>query len=294
MNEASISRTAAPAPPYDTFASGDGLLAYRDAGPRDGSPLVLLHSGFVDHTQFDNLIPGLVAEGHRVITPDARGHGFSANATRPFRQADDLAALLRHLGLDGPSTLVGVSMGALIAVDTAIEHPELVGALVVSGRGIGEPDLGDPWSAALQRAQTDALTTGDIPGWLDGFVQWAAGPSRTLADIDQDIIRHIREMASRTLMKHTPDEPDHCVPVEDVAARAKDITVPVLAVDGALDAPGVLRTVTALMDIVPDGRSARLEGAGHYTTMEQPEAFTRILMDFLHEVRVQGVSERPS
>ncbi|MFJ3823490.1 alpha/beta fold hydrolase [Streptomyces nodosus] len=285
MSEMSISPSAtASTSLFDTYASEDGLLAYRDVGPRDGRPVVLLHSGFADHTQFENLIPGLAAAGFRVIAPDARGHGFSANASRPFRQADDLAALLRHLGRGTPATLVGVSMGGLIAIDTAIEHPALVRALVVSGRGIGEPGISDPWCAAHQEAQTDALAAGDIPGWLAGVTRWVPGPSRTLHDVDPEIVRHVREMAMRTLMKHTPDEPNHCLPVEDVASRARDITVPVLAVNGALDAPGCLSTVTALLETVPDGRSRQLDGAAHYTTMERPEEFTRILLDFLREV----------
>ncbi|MGW2939208.1 alpha/beta fold hydrolase [Streptomyces sp. NPDC001156] len=287
MNETSISAPAtASTPMFDTFASEDGLLAYRDAGPRDGRPVVLLHSGFADHTQFENLFPGLAVAGFRVIAPDARGHGFSANASKPFRQADDLAALMRHLDCGTPAALVGVSMGGLIAIDTAIEYPELVRALVVSGRGIGEPDLGDPWSAAHQAAQVNALAAGDIPGWLESIAQWVPGPSRTLDDIDPEIVRHIREMAIRTLMKHTPDEPNHCVPVEDVASRAKDITVPVLAINGALDTRGCLNTVTALIDAVPNGRITQLDGAAHYTTMEQPEEFTRILLDFLREIYV--------
>ncbi|MGW5169791.1 alpha/beta fold hydrolase [Streptomyces nodosus] len=285
MSEMSIfSSATASTPMFDTYASEDGPLVYRDAGPRDGRPVVLLHSGFADHTQFENLIPGLAAAGFRVIAPDARGHGFSANASRSFRQADDLAALLRHLGRGTPATLVGVSMGGLIAIDTAIEHPGLVRALVVSGRGIGEPGISDPWCAAHQEAQANALAAGDIPGWLAGVTQWVPGPSRTLHDVDPEIVRHVREMALRTLMKHTPDEPNHCVPVEDVASRARDITVPVLAVNGALDTRGCLSTVTALMETVPDGRSTQLDGAAHYTTMEQPEEFTRILLDFLREV----------
>ncbi|AVH60596.1 MULTISPECIES: alpha/beta fold hydrolase [Streptomyces] len=284
MNEDSVFAPVACTPVFDTFASQDGPLAYRDAGPRDGRPLVLLHGGFVDHTQFDNLIPGLAAQGYRVIAPDARGHGFSANASKPFRQADDLVDLLRHLDLGTRAALVGVSMGALIAIDTAIEYPELVRALVVSGRGIGEPDLSDPWSAARHEAQTKALAVGDIPGWLDAFAQWATGPSRTLDGLHPEIVRHIQEMAMRTLTKHIPNEPNHCVPLEDVASRAKEIAVPVLAINGALDMPGCLDTVTALIDAVPNGRSTRLDGAGHYTTMEQPEEFTRILADFLREV----------
>lgn len=265
---------------FETFPSADGLLGYRDEGPRDGEPLVLLHSVFVDCTEFDNLVPGLTALGYRVIAPDALGHGRSANATGPFRQTDSLADLLRHLGLR-QAVLVGVSMGAMIGLDTAVEHPELVRALVVSGRGLGEPDLTDPWSTAVAEQQRAAMARGDLGGYLDGFVQWIAGPRRSLDQVDPAIVAQVRAMALRTLRKHTPDEPDHRVPVRDLASRAKDIAVPVLAVNGAFDAPGLLGTVAALLDAVPDGRSAELADAGHYTTMEQPEEFTRILTGFL-------------
>jgi pimeloyl-ACP methyl ester carboxylesterase len=268
---------------FETFRSTDGLLAYRDEGPRDGEVLVLLHSVFVDSTQFDNLIPGLTALGHRVIAPDARGHGRSANASRPFRQADDLADLLRHLGLR-QVVLVGVSMGAMIGIDTAVAHPGLVRALVVSGRGLGEPDLTDAWSAAVAERQAAAMAGGDVEGYLDGFVEWIAGPKRGVDEVDPAIVAQVRATALHTLMKHTPDEPDHRVPVEDLANRARGITVPVLAVDGALDVPALLDTVTALMDVVPDGRTIRLEDAGHYTTMERPREFTRILTDFLRDI----------
>ncbi|MFD9402868.1 alpha/beta fold hydrolase [Streptomyces sp. NPDC060011] len=275
---------APPVPAFDTFASEDGLLAYRDEGPRSGRPLVLLHAGFADHTEFDNLVPRLVEHGYRVVAPDARGHGWSANASRPFRQTDDLAALLDHLDLAAPAVLVGVSMGALIAIDTALEHPSLVAALVVSGRGLGEPRMEDPWSAARQEAQAKALAVGDISGWLDGLAHWAAGPSRTLEDLDAGVVRHLREMATRTLGKHTPDEPDRTVAVSDVPARAEGIAVPVLAVNGTLDAPACLETVTALMGAVPHGRTVAIEGAGHHASLECPERFARVLVDFLDEV----------
>ncbi|WP_143673523.1 alpha/beta fold hydrolase, partial [Streptomyces griseiscabiei] len=82
-----------------TFQSDDGPLAYLDTGQESGrkagpgTPLVLLHGGFTDHRMWRDLVPALVAAGHRVIAPDARGHGASANASRPFRLTDDLAAL---------------------------------------------------------------------------------------------------------------------------------------------------------------------------------------------------------
>ncbi|MBF9067468.1 alpha/beta fold hydrolase [Streptacidiphilus fuscans] len=278
----SATSDASPRTAVDThsFDSGDGDLVYRDSGPRDGQLVVLLHTGFVDRTQYDNLVPGLAAQGYRVVVPDARGHGDSANASRPFRFTDDLAALLRHLDAV-PAVLVGVSMGAMIASDTALEHPELVRALVMSGYGLGDHDADDPWFAERAAAQNDALWRGDIPAWLDVFLDWIPGPDRALADIDPEIPRQVREMAIRTLMKHTPDEPDHAVPVTGKEQRARELTVPVLAVNGAFDCAGVLRSVARTVAAVPDARAVDLADAGHYTTMERPEEFTRILVDFL-------------
>ncbi|MBG7697666.1 alpha/beta hydrolase [Streptomyces sp. MC1] len=130
-----------------SFTTCDGSLAYRDVG--EGRPLVLLHAGFFDHSMWDEQIRAF-APHYRVIAPDARGHGASSNATRPFRPADDLAALLRHLDV-GPAVLVGVSMGGGTAVDTALEHPELVRAVVVCGVGTSEPYFENPWSLMAER-----------------------------------------------------------------------------------------------------------------------------------------------
>ncbi|MCD0485725.1 alpha/beta hydrolase [Streptacidiphilus sp. ASG 303] len=264
-----------------SFDSGDGPLAYRDTGTGTGGPVVvLLHSGFVDGTTWDDVVP-LLARDHRVVVPDARGHGASANASGPFRQTDDLAALLRHLGTR-PAVLVGVSMGAMIAVETALEHPELVRALVVSGAGTGaEPEQRDPWGEDLRNEQFRALAEGDVAGWIDGFVRWAAGPHRAVGEVDPDVLRRIRESAVRTLSKHTPDEPNHTVAVDGTATRVKGIAVPVLAVHGGLDVPDYIRQADDLVHAVADGRAVTFEDAGHYVHMERPDAFARTVAEFV-------------
>ena len=266
----------------DTFAfeTEDGLLAYRDTGA--GRPVVLLHGAFSDHTLWDDQVPGL-ARRYRVIAPDARGHGGSANAGRPFRQTDDLAALLRHLDV-GPAVLVGLSMGSIVAVDTALEHPELVHALLLSGGGLPVPTFHTPWAVDVQAAQNRALAAGDIAGWIEGFTLWAAGPQRTIDDVRPDVVRRLREMAGRTLAKHTAAEPDHRVPVPDTAARAKEITVPVLVVNGALDLPEIATMTDRFVRTVTDGRSATIEDTAHYPGLERPDAFNRILDGFLRTV----------
>ncbi|KUL38876.1 alpha/beta hydrolase [Streptomyces sp. NRRL F-4489] len=260
--------------------TSDGRLAYREAG--NGAPLVLLHGGFLDHRMWDDQIPAL-APDHRVIAPDVRGHGASANATKPFRYTDDLAALLRHLET-GPAILVGVSMGGAIAVDTALEHPELVRALVVSGVGTSEPEFRDPWVRETRDEEARALAAGDIEGWVEAFTRLGAGPHRTLDDMDHDVVRRLREMARRTITKHTADEPDHRVPVADTWDRATKITVPVLAINGASDSPDHIGMAERLIGLVANGRATAVPGAGHYPNMESPDLFNDLLRDFLRDL----------
>ncbi|MPY53487.1 alpha/beta fold hydrolase [Streptomyces acidicola] len=271
-----------------TFPSDDGLLAYRDTGGA-GPPLVLLHGGFTDHRMWDDVVP-LLAVGHRVIAPDARGHGASDNASRPFRFADDLAALLRHLDVV-PAVLVGMSMGSAIAVDTALEHPGLVRALAVSGAGTSEPEYRDPWTKDFGVRRQAALEAGDIEGWVDASLSAVAGPHRTLDEVDPDVVRRVRDMLLGTITKHAPGEPDWSVPVTDTWARAAGITVPVLAVNGALDASDLIAMADRLVDIVAgDSRTTAIEGTAHYANMERPDTFTKILLEWLGSITDQPLT----
>ncbi|MEE1752839.1 alpha/beta fold hydrolase [Streptomyces sp. SP18CS02] len=266
-----------------SFDTRDGSLVYRDTGA--GQPLVLLHGGFLDHHMWDDQIQ-VLARDHRVIAPDARGHGGSANAGEPFRQTDDLAALLRHLGV-GPAVLVGVSMGGGIAVDTALEHPGLVRAVVVSGVGTSEPEFQDPWVHEIRAEQARALAAGDAGRWVEAFVRLAAGPHRTLDDVDQEVVHRIREMTWRTVSKHTGAEPERLVPVSDTWARAATIRVPVLAINGGIDSDDHIGMAERLVRTVADGRATTVEGTAHYPNMERPDAFDDILRSFLRTVSAQ-------
>ncbi|MFF9126789.1 alpha/beta fold hydrolase [Streptomyces sp. NPDC014889] len=257
--------------------SSDGDLAYLDTG--SGDLVVLLHSGWVDHRVLDATISALAAE-FRVVAPDVRGHGFSANAARPFRWADDLATLLRHLDA-GPAALVGVSMGGAIATDTVLEYPELVRGAVVCGAATSEFQYTDPWARRVQDESARALGAGDIEGWLASFLRFAPGPHRTPEDMDQDILRRLRDMALHTLSKHTADEKDWHVPLTGTWERVPKIGVPVLTVNGALDVPDLLAEAERLARTVPDGRSVTIEGTAHYPNLERPEEFNGIVADFL-------------
>ncbi|MFD7663800.1 alpha/beta fold hydrolase [Streptomyces sp. NPDC059788] len=255
-------------------------LFWLDTG--NGRPLVLLHGGFLDHRMWDRQVPFLSSR-YRVIAPDARGHGRSANAVEPFRAVDDLAALLRRLGT-GPVILMGVSMGAGVAVDTALEYPELVDGVVVSGAGTSEPYFSDPWTTRTTAAWQTAGAAGDLDACVEAFTLFAAGPHRDIGEVDPGVAAHLRDMTRGTLSKHRGDEPNLLVPVTGTWARIAAIEVPVLAVHGGVDSPDHIGMAERLVRTVRNGRATTVDGTAHYPNLERPEEYNRIVERFLKEI----------
>jgi pimeloyl-ACP methyl ester carboxylesterase len=116
------------------YATVNGLRMYYELhGPASASPpLVLLHGGVVGITMFGPNLAAL-AEHRRVIAVELQGHGHTADIDRPLRcelMADDIAALLKQLGI-ARAHVLGYSLGACVALQFVIRHPELVRRLVL-------------------------------------------------------------------------------------------------------------------------------------------------------------------
>lgn len=97
-----------------------------------GRPLVLLHGGLVSGESYQATLPALSAN-HQVVLVDLQGHGRTADIDRPidhWLMADDIAALIDHLGLEG-ADVVGYSLGGGVALHTAAAYPKAVRRLVI-------------------------------------------------------------------------------------------------------------------------------------------------------------------
>ena len=118
------------------YADVNGInLYYETYGA--GRPMILLHGGLGSGEMFGPLLPAL-ADHHRVIVVDLQGHGRTADIDRPLDvrlMADDIAALIDHLGLERPD-VVGYSLGGGVAFQVAITYPQKVGRLVSASANI--------------------------------------------------------------------------------------------------------------------------------------------------------------
>lgn len=246
------------------FESFDGTsIAYLDAG--SGRPVMLLHGFAADHVANwvqPQVVEALIGAGHRVIAPDARGHGASAKPTDPQRYADDAMvrdarALLDHTGL-GAVDIVGYSMGALVSARLVLVEPRA--RSVVLG-GIGAGLAGE---RRLERAGiADALVAED-PSSIPNPVAKAfrAFAERTGAD------RHALAAIQRA---PRPPEP----------TRVEAIGVPTLVVAGDRDL--LVGSPNALADRIP-GATARVVRGDHLTAVFDP-AFRAAIVEFLAEQR---------
>ena len=124
-------------PTTSQTASINGLDMYYEIHG-EGPPLVLLHGAYMSiPSNWEALIPTF-AKTHKVIAVELQGHGRTSDADRPIRyetMADDVAALLDHLGIDR-AAVFGFSMGAGVAIRLAMQYPDKVDRLVSASGSI--------------------------------------------------------------------------------------------------------------------------------------------------------------
>jgi pimeloyl-ACP methyl ester carboxylesterase len=159
------------------YADVNGLHLYYELHGA-GRPLVLLHGGLGSGEMFGPVVPLLAAGGYLVILPDLQGHGRTADIDRPLDirlMADDIAALVQHLGFDRVDVM-GYSLGAGVALFTAVQYPELVRKVIVTSAYL-RPDAVDP-ALLAQQAVVGAAAADMLKGtpMYDTYMRLAPNP----------------------------------------------------------------------------------------------------------------------
>ncbi len=260
-----------------------GRLRFRDKGPSDGSPILLIHAGIAQLEAWDGLVPLLGAAGYRVVRYDMRGWGRSTTDDVEFSHRADVIALLDHLAI-GRVAIVGNSMGGVHSFDTAIEYPERVVAIVGVGAGLsGFEGPATPDEIALfdemERLESadpidpDAVADIDVRVWVDGPGQ---PEGRAPSWIREAVRAWDRPLY---VADHVGGRPVRLTPPAD--ARLGDLRCPVLAIAGALDFTDVAVTARRLAAGAPDARAVIWPDVAHMIGMEVPERLAEAIVAFL-------------
>jgi pimeloyl-ACP methyl ester carboxylesterase len=250
--------------PVPRVRVNDLSLYYETHGVPDGPPLVLLH-GFMSTGASWSEQLGALGERYRLVVPDWRGHGRTANAAglgamthRQFGR--DVIGLCRALGLER-AVFCGHSSGAMLLLTLGLEAPDLARAMILSG---GTYFFAD-----------------ELRAW------WRTQTPETVADA-------ARREALRAV--HTAEGPDHWRTVVGAWLALADhahgddfpeqeslrrLETPVLLVHGDRDRFFPVEVPARLYGLLPDAELCLLPRTGHGPPRERAAWFNAIVLDFL-------------
>jgi pimeloyl-ACP methyl ester carboxylesterase len=270
VSTAPLARTARSDP---DFADVNGTRLHYETKGR-GPVVVLLHGGLVDSRQWDDQMTPL-SRRFRVVRYDLRGYGRSDAPSGHFSHIDDLRALLDVLDIER-ATVVGLSLGGIVAADFALEYPQRVERLVLAGAGLrGDTQPADPQS--MKAYQTGAREGAEK--YFDAFLQ-------------ADLLAGVRDRpAARARMHRMMVDNfkalDHMAsgvityPSTPTIERLNDIRAPTLVMIGSLDSRSLKNVADTLASNIHGARKVVIAGASHHPPVETPNDFNRLLLDFL-------------
>jgi 3-oxoadipate enol-lactonase len=250
-----------------------------------GATVVLVHAGIADSRMWTPF-GGLLAEERRVVRYDLRGYGRTALPSGPFRHVDDLSAVIAATS-DGPVHLVGASMGGRVALDLALERPEVVRSLVLLGTVVSGFDADAPAPPLWEQVQA-ADRADDLDALADAETRmWLADPDGTrLPAAVLDLVRDMDRIALRSERAGVADERPAEPPAVD---RLQTLERPVLVVDGYLDLEDIRLAAELLAERLPHVERVRLPGVAHLPALEQPEEVATLVGRFFSGVEQRGV-----
>jgi pimeloyl-ACP methyl ester carboxylesterase len=271
-------------------------LAFLEAGPRDGRPLLLVHGFSAAKEDFADHIDALGDLGWRVIAPDLRGHGSSSKPDDRASYtlellAGDVLALADALGWS-TFTLVGHSMGGMVAQHVAIAAPERLDAIVLMDTSHGA--LSEDVPADLVELGKQVVRDGGMAAYVE-VSKTVDGPLDTPAHARLVAERpDYGDYGDRKTLAASPhmwlgliDELVDAGPEHDRLKRLADALVtervPALVIVGEQDRP-FLGHSQRMARAIPGARLVVIADAGHSPQFEAPEAWFAALTEFLAQV----------
>ncbi len=239
-----------------------------------GEPLVLLHSLLADRGSFDRIV-GPLAAHFRVLTLDLPGFGTSTPLTGALPDfADHVADAIRHLVGDEKPIILGNGFGAFIALQIAINHPDLAAKLVLADGGAAFSEEG--------RAAFRAMASAAAEKGLEAIE--AVAMRRLFAPAFQAENPSLMEERRRAFLRTDADvfqAACRALASLDLRASATKMRVPTVVLVGEQDEATPPPMSRELATLLPDARFEVLPLCAHVPQLQEPDVFLNIVRPFL-------------
>lgn len=256
-------------------------IPFQESG--SGNPVILLHAFPLSRKMWQPQIEALSAAGFRVILPDLRGFGENhnfADINTMEDSAKDVCELLENLKIER-AIIGGLSMGGYVAFNFYRLFPEKFAALLLfdtsSAADTAEKresrfDLIDE----IEKSGAQALIDGMLPNLIS---DWTKENNPDLVAKLKTMFAETNPQAAVAALRGMAERQDH----SDIL---KDINVPTLLIFGEHDKITNLEIAEKMKSEIPNAALTKIKNAGHYSNLEQPEAFNDALVSFIKLVDI--------
>ena len=247
----------------------------------EGPLVVFLHGIGGNRTNWRDQLSVFARDFHAVAW-DARGYGDSDDYEGPLdfgNFADDLCRVLDHFDVTR-AHLVGLSMGGMIALDFATRYADCVATLTLCDSLPGFTHLSEAQRAEFIRLRQEPLLAGKEPSDMAPAVARSLLGKNPRAGSYERLVESMSALHKQSYLKTIAGSANYGRKLD-----LESIAVPTHVVVGdedTLTPPAMSREIARR---IPEARLTIIEGAGHLSNIEQPEAFNRAVLDFLIEHR---------
>jgi pimeloyl-ACP methyl ester carboxylesterase len=237
-----------------------------------GDPIVLLHANTGTVAAWQKQVPVFAQAGYRVIAFDRPGWGKSVvqAGMKPLPVAETLDALADHLKL-ARFHLVGVAGGGYIALDYAVWRPEHLKSLVLAATGLGLT-LDDEGLAFRKNAE------------IPGFRQQQPAEVREMSPSYRGF--NPQGVAAWKAIYESSKQPGRMEPplrTPNTTAKIATLTTPVMVMAGDVDLTTPTGAIRLWAKHLKSYEWVLITEAGHSVAWEQPEAFNKAVLSFVHQ-----------
>jgi pimeloyl-ACP methyl ester carboxylesterase len=261
--------------PY--FTSSDQIQIYfKEENPSGGIPIIFLHGLGANGDSWEMQSQYFAEQGYRTISPDTRGFGrsgFRDHSALIKQMAGDVAELMAFLNI-AQATIVGISMGGVIALQFAVAYPNLVHGLVLTNTFAAlRPTSPSTWLYFLQRMflvhtigidkQADIVAKRIFPDPDQAWLQ---------IELKKQILQ-ANQQAYRASMRS--------LALFDIRGQLPGINTPTLVISGSLDTTVPMSHQVELVKNISTCDHLIIEGGGHAVSVQYPNLYSAALEHFL-------------
>ncbi len=254
----------------EILSANDTTIAYELTGNENGPRLVMIHGLFLNSDCWRNQLE-YFGKNYHILRFDLHGHGRSIKPHKRFtirNYVTDMRVLFEYLGWTKDLVLMGHSLGGMVALVYALEHPLEVSRLVIASS----------YCFVSNEAITDVM--GRVKSNpIDKFALGIA--KRGLSPYDENTAQWIASLVSDHITQEDALFATAASASFNICQNLKGLHIPTLLIVGEKDITTPVWASEMLHEWLPESQLVKVKGAGHLVIIDHADEFNKAVMDFL-------------